>query len=452
MASKYRNRITAAITAALVASSLMGCAAQASTKSSTAQTETDQASTQLADTEVVQEQASDAQETQAETSASNESAKEVVTTSLAGVVSDGVIDTTDLFTSRDLEQEADLTDARTLTLASGQDVLITEGGTYVLSGSAQDTTITVNVDETEKVQLVLDGVTITNADFPAIYVVSADKVFVTTAAGSENYLAVTGTFVADGDTNTDAVIFSKEDLVLSGLGTLTIESTDNAVTSKDDLKVTGGTYVVTSSSDSLEANDSIRIAGGTLTISSGKDAIHAENDEDDTVGYVYVCGGTINIDAADDGIQATTYVQIDGGTMAISAVEAIEGTYVQINGGDISVSASDDGINASQKSSAVTATLEIRGGNVAVSMAQGDTDALDSNGYIIVSGGNVDIVAQFAFDYDLGAEFTGGTIYVNGQQVTEITESMMMGGGMMGGPGEMGGGMMGGPGGGQGGW
>ena len=47
----------------------------------------------------------------------------------------------------------------------------------------------------------------------------------------------------------------------------------------------------------------------------------------------------------------------------------------------------------------------------------------------------------------MGGEMTGGTVYVNGEQITELTNSMMMGGGMMGG--DMGGGMMGGPGGGR---
>jgi hypothetical protein len=92
-----------------------------------------------------------------------------------------------------------------------------------------------------KVQLVLDGVSITNTDSPAIYVVSADKCFVTTT-DSVSTLTVTGTFAADGDTNIDAVIFSKDDLVLNGTGTLNISSTGNGITSKDDLTVTGGTY------------------------------------------------------------------------------------------------------------------------------------------------------------------------------------------------------------------
>ena len=336
------------------------------------------------------------------------------TASVASMRTDGVVDTTDLFTDRDLQQTVDTTDASVIT-------------------------VTVEADDTAKVQLVLDGVSITNTDAPAIYVKSADKVFVTTTEGSTNTLQVTGAFVADGDTNTDAVIFSKDDLTLNGLGTLVISSTGNGVTSKDDLKVTGGSYQVSATADGFEAHDSVRIADGELGIVSGKDAIHAEDDEDDTTGYVYVCGGTLAIDAADDGIQATTYLQIDDGTLTIDAAEALEATYVQVNGGSVSIAATDDGINATYKSQSLgTPTIEVTDGEIQISMAQGDTDALDSNGNLLVSGGTIDITAQFAFDYDGTASFTGGTITVNGEQVTEITNSMMMGGGM--GPGgEMGG-------------
>ena len=84
---------------------------------------------------------------------------------------------------------------------------------------------------------------ITNQSAPCIYVKKADKVFVTTM-GSKNSLSVTGSFQADGDTKVDAVIFAKEDLVLNGTGTLTISSIDNAVASKDGIKVTGGSLQV----------------------------------------------------------------------------------------------------------------------------------------------------------------------------------------------------------------
>lgn len=344
-----------------------------------------------------------------------------------------------IFTERDLEQSPDLTGAVEKTLSDGETFAITEAGIYLLSGTANNAQIVVDAAEDAKVQLVLDGLTITNDSVPAIYVRSADKVFVTTT-DSDNALSVTGAFTADGETNTDAVIFSREDLVLNGVGTLTISSTDNGVSCKDDLNITGGTLVIDCASDALEANDSISVADGNLTITAGKDGLHCENDEDDSVGSIVIAGGTLAIRAGSDAVQGTTVTQIDGGSLTLTAEEGIESTCVRINGGEITISASDDGVNASQKSTACDVCVEITGGRLSVTMAQGDTDAIDSNGSIVVSGGEVEISAQFAFDYVTTASHTGGTITVNGETVDEITQSMMMGGpGGMGMPGGMGG-------------
>lgn len=412
----------ASLLAATLALTLAGCG---SSKSSSA--------TQTA--------AESATETAAEQTVVN--AEDIATSmTTANVSTGGAIDTTDLFSERDLTQVADTSDATQLAVTSGQDIQITEEGVYVITGEATDVTITVNVEDSEKVQLVLDGVSITNADFPAIYVVNADKVFVTTAAGTTNTLQVTGSFVADGDTNTDAVIFSKDDLVLNGQGTLVVSSTANGITSKDDLKVTGGSYNITSAADALEANESILVADGSFNINSSKDGLHAEDSDDNSTGLIYICGGSFDINAASDGIQATTILQIDGGSFQVNAGEALEATYIQINGGDLDIAATDDGINASTKSSSVgTPTIEITGGSITINMGSGDTDAIDANGNLIISGGEIDITAQFAFDFDGSVSFTGGTVTVNGEQVTEISSSMMMGGGMMGGMGQPGGGM-----------
>ncbi len=96
----------------------------------------------------------------------------------ASAVSLAVSTSTDeIFTDRDLKQTADLSEAVTCTVSDGAAVSITEEGVYVISGSAENATITVDTDDNAKVQLVLDGVSIRNDDFPAIYVKSADKVF-----------------------------------------------------------------------------------------------------------------------------------------------------------------------------------------------------------------------------------------------------------------------------------
>lgn len=352
--------------------------------------------------------------------------------------SGSILDTASLFTERDLEQEADLTGAQTITLSSNNDVTITEEGVYVLTGTAENVTVTVNADDSSKVQIVLDGVTITNSSAPAIYVASADKVFVTTASGSENALGVTGSFAYSADENADGVIFAKDDLVMNGTGTLTITSSDNGIVGKDEVKVTGGTYNITAEGHGIQGKDSVAIADGTFTISAGTDAIHAENADDLTLGYAYIGGGTFTLSAASDGIGAYSAVQIDDGKLTINSAEGIEGTYVQINGGTIDITASDDGINATTKSSAYDVTLEITGGNLSVNMGQGDTDALDSNGNLYICGGTISITGQSAFDFDGEGALVNATLTVNGEQVTELSNSMMGGmGGMGGQPGAM---------------
>ncbi len=344
------------------------------------------------------------------------------------------LDASELFTSRDLEQTPDLTNATYYSLSDGSDIHITTKGVYVFNGSAKNVTIYVEAADDDKVQLVLNGASITNTSFPCIYVKSADKVFITTTQDSQ--LQVTGSFLSDGDTQTDAAIFSKQDITLNGSGKLTITSTYNGIAGKDDVKITGGSYVITATSKAIEANDSIRISGGTLILNCGTDGLHAENADDDSLGYIYIGGGTLSIRAGDDGIRATSLVTIDGGDITIVAAEGIEGTYIQINGGVIDIQATDDGINAANKSSAYSTALVINGGSITVVMGSGDTDGIDSNGDIIVNGGSINVSGSSTFDYDGSAQYNGGTIIVNGQQVNYIPNQMMGG---MGGFGQMGG-------------
>ena len=343
----------------------------------------------------------------------------------------------DMFTERDLEQEADTSAAKTIEVSDGQDVSISEEGVYVLKGAAKEVTVTVNADDAAKVQLVLDGLNITNSDSPAIYVVSADKVFVTTADGSTNELSVTGSFAAvDAETNVDGVIFAKDDICFNGKGTLTVSSSANGIVGKDDVKFTGGAYKVDAQNHAIQGKDSVRVASGTIDLKAAKDGIHAENSDDQTLGYVFIKDGTFNIQASSDGIEGDAVVQIDGGTFNITSEEGIEGTYVQVNGGVVKIDASDDGINSTSKSNAYDAVLQINGGDITINMGAGDTDALDANGSLIINGGTVDITAQSAFDFDGQGMLNGGTVTVNGEQVTELTNSMMGGHGGFGNPAE----------------
>ena len=235
----------------------------------------------------------------------------------------------DMFTDRDSRTEYDASKAVTIKLngttatassnsvkISGSTVTITEEATYVISGTLSDGMIVVNAPETAKLQLVFNGINITKSTSAALYIMEADKVFVTLADGTQNTLANGGTFTAIDDNNIDGAVYSKQDLTFNGTGSLTVTSpAGHGIVCKDDLVITGGTYTVNSASHGLDANDSVRIANATLNIDAGKDAIHAENSDDASLGYIYIASGTIKAEAEGDGIAAGAYMQIADGTM-----------------------------------------------------------------------------------------------------------------------------------------
>ena len=331
------------------------------------------------------------------------------------------LSSSEIFTSRDLEQTVDTSNATELEVVSDENITISKEGVYVIVGNASNTTIVVDAEDA-KVDLVLDNVTIGNYDTPAIYVKNADKVFIS-LVGS-NKLSASSSFSGD----TDSVIYSNNDIVIKGKGSLTIDSSAKGISSKDDLLITGGTLNIVSKDNALDSRNSIGVSSGTFTIKSSKDALHSEYSEDDTKGLIYITGGTFNINASDDGIHATTLAQIDGGSITIDAEEGIEATIILINNGDISIKASDDGINGSAKSKSYSILIEINGGNITIEMAEGDTDAIDSNGDIYVNGGTINITGQSAFDWDGNAKMTGGNVTVNGSSVTELTNQFAGGG------------------------
>ena len=261
-----------------------------------------------------------------------------------------------------------------------------------------------------------------------------------TSTGTENY-TLTGniseklTIETDKDvvitldnataTLTDSVINVKSanavKLVLIGDSVLTSTAEEEkTVKCKADLTIEGtGTLTVRSAETCIKSSTNLTVESGTLILNAGKDG---------------------------DGLRSDETLTINGGTVDITASEGIESTQVTINGGDITINAQDDGINASGKSETLSPKITVAGGSLNITMAQGDTDAIDSNGELIISGGRIDITAQFAFDFVGNASYTGGEIYVNGQKVTQIANSILGGPGGKpgGGPADGGGGWNGG--------
>ena len=328
------------------------------------------------------------------------------------------IDTSDMFTDRDKEIGYDEDDSTRITLSDNKSscesdavqinedtITITDEGTYILSGELANGMVIVDAEDTDKIQLVLEGVEITSKESAAIYVRSADKVFITTVSGSSNVLTNGGIYTAIDDNNIDAVIFSKDDLTLNGEGILTINAAaGHAVVSKDDLVLTSGTYNISAEKHGLSGKDSVRIADGTYHITTGKDGIHASNTDDTSLGFIYIAGGNIDITAKDDGMHADSALLIADGTIQVSeSYEGLEGLTIDITGGDIDVTSSDDGLNAA-------------GGNDSSGFKGGGEDifAVEEGSYIHISGGTIHVSASGdGIDSNGDLTISGGETYVS---------------------------------------
>lgn len=237
----------------------------------------------------------------------------------------------DMFSNRDADASYNVNDSVTITLngssatcdsnkvqISGSTITITDEGTYIISGTLSDGMIIVNAEESDKPQIVLNNANITNETCAPIYILEADKVFITLADGSTNTLTNGGTYTPIDENNIDGVVYSKQDLTFNGNGSLTISApVEHGIVCKDDLVFTGGTYTITSASHGIDANDSVRIKDGNLTIDAGKDGIHVENSDDTTKGFFYASGASLNIEAEGDGIDAGYYVQIEDGSFTM---------------------------------------------------------------------------------------------------------------------------------------
>lgn len=368
--------------------------------------------------------------------ANAETAGSTVTTA-AAEAQDNAVSKADMFTERDLSGDYDESAAETITLngtaaetsaasgvtVDGSTVTITEEGVYIVSGTLADGQIVVNADDTAKVQIVLKDASITSSDSAALYVKSADQVFVTLAEGTNNTLANGGSFVADGDTNVDGAVFAKDDVTFNGSGSLTISSpAGHGVVGKDDVKFAGGTYTITAAKHGVQANDSVRLAGSDITITSGsdKDGIHVSDDADEEEGtesdsFFYIADGSLTISSGDDGIHADAQVIIEGGTIVINeSYEGIEGLSINISGGSTTVTATDDGLNAaggnSSNGSKTFGADDWGGGAPGGGFSNGGT-----NGSIVISGGNNHITAGGdGVDSNGSVEITGGYTVVEG--------------------------------------
>lgn len=421
-----RKILAVLVATALIASLFTSC--DNGTASSTASSSQQTSSV----SDVTDSSTSDTVSSSDESNDSSDSAESTDSKTDSGTSSDDTenqLTADDMFSDRDLSGEysecVDITlsnstascNDSSVTTADGS-VTITKAGTYKLSGTFTGQII-VNAGDSDKVQLVLDNADITKDGSAALYVINADKVFVTTASGTENTLASTGEFaLSDDETNVDGAVFSKSDITFNGSGTLNVKcESKHGIVTKDDLKITSGAYNITSASQGLSGKDSVRIAGGNITITSGTDGIHSENADDTEKGYVYISGGTLSITSGKDCIDASGTIDIKDGTFTLNAgggssekttgsdSESYKGIkadgVLTISGGTFNIDTLDDAIHSNTDVTVSGGTFDISTGD----------DGIHADNNTVVSGGEITIATCYE-----GLE--GQTVTVSGGKIT----------------------------------
>lgn len=295
----------------------------------------------------------------------------------------------------------------------GTALTITASGTYVLSGSCTDGSVTVEKG-VGGVTLVLNGLTLTSETTAPIVCGKGSGVAIEAAAGTENTLTDTEsnndeTGNADAE---NAVIKCKDgsQVVLCGTGTLNVQANGkngvkSGATTADgeaSLTIRGLTLNINAPvNDAVNAEAALKVESGALTLSAGDDALH--------------CDYTLNI-----GAEGT-----DGPSVTVTACyEGLEGAAVNIFSGTISIQSMDDCINAANADlTGYSYELNILGGTITAHSDSGD--GFDSNGGLTISGGYVTVWTANAADNEpLDAD---GTVTVSGGTVLAAGGSGGMG-------------------------
>jgi len=304
-------------------------------------------------------------------------------------------------------------------VADGQLLTITAAGQYLISGTLTNGQIVVDTQDTSKVELILNGVSVTSTFGPAVYVKSAPKrVVLTTAKESVNLLADGNDYLvpddqqAEGGIYPNACMYACDDLTVGGGGTLRITgNADKGINTKDDLKIEGGTIVVQSVGAGVRANDSLSVLGGEVHVTSGGDGMKTANTETEGKGQIDVQGGALYITATGDGLSAATDLTVSGGTVVIETKDA-DGSALgeapsidnpgnndmgimprrpggSMGGGPMGGGMMEGNSNKSTisaKGLKAVGTLTISGGKITITAVD---DGLHSDGSILVTDGSV---------------------------------------------------------------
>lgn len=310
----------------------------------------------------------------------------------------------------------------TISLSNGTHP-ITRGGAYHVTGQATGQLV-VDAKSCD-VYLLLDGVTLTSADGPAIYIKAADHVYILTVEGTQSTLTDSPTYsLPEGEDEPDAAIFSMADLSIGGEGQLIVHAQyADGIVSKDSLFIESD-LMVTAVDDAVRGKDCLTVTGSKLHLTAGGDGIKATNESGADWGWISLHDSDITIIADADGVQAVTTVTMDSGILNVTSGggwdEAHRRQLAQpVSKRDRAAQAAqsaaheaDDGESALASGKGIKAdSIRLTGGSLCISARD---DALHAGDIVDISGGEITLLSHDdGIHSDHALHISGGTVTIN---------------------------------------
>ena len=276
---------------------------------------------------------------------------------------------------------------------------INNSGSYELKGNYECIKINTNLN----VNLILNNANIVCNNGPAIYAENAKSL----------HIILNGKNNINSNTNADldGAIYSKDDLIFTGDGLLSIVSNYEGIVSNDNLVFKGGKYFINSVDDAIKGKDVVAIEDGNFTIRSHRDGIKSSNNQNKSKGYITIDNGKFDIDSLMDGVQAETDVLIENGEFKIKtrtdseeSSKAIKANnMIEIKEGIFDINSVDDGINSN-------GNMKIDGGDFSINSNDEGikvTGMFINRGNLIINSNDGIKASYFKMD--------GGHLIVNGE-------------------------------------
>lgn len=278
---------------------------------------------------------------------------------------------------------------------SGDDIVITSGGIYVLKGTLNNKRVRVEKGLGPMTQIVLNGVKI-NTDKESAILTPKDCITqIHLAKGSVNEINSTSNESSSKASKRNGVIFSEEKMSFKGTGKLIINNTfECPIESSDKLTFISGDYVFNTKGDGIKAKNEVLFRGGNIEINAGDDAIRVTSNEK---ACVYVENGNITVNSNDKGVNSDNEFLMVGGNIDFDTKgECITGKVVNILGGKLNLKSGDDAINTTdadqnKKSNQTGVYTRVMGGEINIDSVM---DGIDSNGDLYLEGGKIFISAS----------------------------------------------------------